>query len=194
MILHRHLAALLGTIVLPAILAGLPAGASESVVPGCAVGVRAGNNSPVLRAFGMADLEHATPLSADSVFEAGSVSKQFTAAAALILVSEGRLALEDDVRKYLPELPDYGHPITVAELMGHTSGLRDWGDVEALAGWPRTERVYNMDDVLDIASHQHALNFVPGTAWSYTNTGFNLLALIVQRVSGMSFVDFTRQR
>lgn len=210
--LYRRLARLLGTVVLP-VLAGLAAagtpasnessaGKIEAVlpntgstdVPGCALGVRAGDSPPVLRAFGRADLEHAVPITADTVFEAGSVSKQFTAAAALILVSEGRLSLEDDVRKYLPELPDYGHPITVAELMGHTSGLRDWGDIEAIAGWPRTERVYSLDDILYITSHQRALNYEPGAAWSYTNTGFNLLALIVQRVSGMSFVDFTHQR
>ncbi|MBE1162386.1 serine hydrolase domain-containing protein [Dyella acidiphila] len=162
-------------------------------LPGCAVGVQLGDNAPVQRAFGMADLEHAVPIGVDSVFEAGSVSKQFTAAAALILVGEGRLSLDDDIRKYLPELPDYGHVVTVGELMGHTSGLRDWGDIEAMAGWPRTERVYDMADVLQVTARQRALNFVPGTAWSYTNTGFNLLAIIVQRVSGMSFVDFTHQ-
>ena len=162
-------------------------------VPGCAVGLQSGDSAPVRRAFGKADLEHRVPITVDTVFEAGSVSKQFTAAATLILVSEGKLSLDDDVRKYLPELPDYGLPITIAELMGHTSGLRDWGDVEAIAGWPRTERVYDMADVLEVASHQRALNYEPGTAWSYTNTGFNLLVFIVQRVSGSSFVDFTRE-
>lgn len=166
----------------------IPAGA-----PGCAVGVQLGNAAPLRRAFGTADLEHAVPITVDTVFEAGSVSKQFTAAATLILVSEGKLSLDDDIRKYLPELLDYGHPITVAELLGHTSGLRDWGDIEAIAGWPRTERVYDMSDVLHITARQRALNFEPGTAWSYTNTGFNLLVLIVQRVSGSRFVDFTRE-
>jgi CubicO group peptidase (beta-lactamase class C family) len=162
-------------------------------MPGCAVGVQLGGSTPVRRAYGLADLEHAVPITADTVFEAGSVSKQFTAAAALLLVSQGRLSLDDDARKYLPELPDYGHTITIAELIGHTSGLRDWGDIEAIAGWPRTDRVYDMDDVLHIAARQRALNFEPGTAWSYTNTGYNLLAIIVQRVSGMPFVDFTRE-
>ncbi|MBM7129592.1 serine hydrolase domain-containing protein [Dyella mobilis] len=162
-------------------------------VPGCAVGVQFGDGTPVRRAFGMADLEHAVPVNVDTVFEAGSVSKQFTAAATLILVGEGKLSLDDDIRKYLPEMPDFGHPITIAELLGHTSGLRDWGDIEAIAGWPRTERVYDMADVLGISSRQRALNFVPGTAWSYTNTGFNLLAIIVQRVSGTTFEAFTQQ-
>lgn len=161
--------------------------------PGCSVGVQVGDDAPVERAFGMADLEHAVPINAGTVFEAGSVSKQFTAAATLILVSEGRVSLNDDIRKYLPELPNYGHPITIAELLGHTSGLRDWGDLEAISGWPRTERVYDMADVLHIVARQRALNFDPGTAWSYTNTGYNLLALIVERVSGSTFADFTRE-
>jgi CubicO group peptidase (beta-lactamase class C family) len=164
-----------------------------TAAPGCAVGVQRGDDAPIRRAFGTADLEHAVPVSVDTVFEAGSVSKQFTAAAALILVNQGKLSLDDDIRKYLPEMPDYGHPITIAELIGHTSGLRDWGDVEAIAGWPRTDRVYDMTDVLHIAARQRTLNFDPGTAWSYTNTGFNLLAIIVQRVSGTSFEDFTRE-
>lgn len=166
--------------------------AGPAAAPGCAVGVQSADGAPQFRAFGTADLEHAVPIGADTVFEAGSVSKQFTAAATLILVSEGKLSLDDDIRKYLPELPDYGHPITVAELLGHTSGLRDWGELEAIGGWPRTDRVYDMADVLQITARQRALNFTPGTAWSYTNTGFNLLVLIVQRVSGASFVEFTR--
>lgn len=171
--------------------AALPRAGSADI-PGCAIGVQSGDGAPIRRAFGMADLEHAVPISVDTVFEAGSVSKQFTAAATLILVSEGRLSLDDDVRKYVPEIPDYGHRITVAELLGHTSGLRDWGDIEAIAGWPRADRVYDMTDVLHVVGRQRALNFNPGTAWSYTNTGYNLLALIVQRVSGSTFVDFTR--
>lgn len=161
--------------------------------PGCAVGVQMDDASPVLRAFGSADLEHAVPIGVDTVFEAGSVSKQFTAAATLILVGEGRISINDDIHKYLPELPDYGHPITIAQLLGHTSGLRDWGDIEAIAGWPRTDRVYGMADVLHITARQRALNFEPGTAWSYTNTGFNLLVLIVERASGTRFTDFTRE-
>jgi CubicO group peptidase (beta-lactamase class C family) len=161
--------------------------------PGCAVGVQTADGVVTRRAFGMADLEHAIPVDVDTVFEAGSVSKQFTAAAALILVGEGKLSLDDDIRKYLPEMPRYAHPITIAELMEHTSGLRDWGDIEAIAGWPRSERVYDMTDVLHIAARQRALNFDPGTAWSYTNTGFNLLATIIQRVSGTSFEDFTHE-
>ena len=162
--------------------------------PGCAVGVEAAAQPPLLRAYGSTDLEHGVANTVDSVFEAGSVSKQFTAAAVLLLAKDGKLSLDDDVRKYLPELPDYGRPITIAELLSHTSGLRDWGEVEGIAGWPRGDRVYSLDDVLRIASRQRALNYAPGTAWSYTNTGFNLLAIIVQRVSGQSLAAYTREK
>jgi len=161
--------------------------------PGCAVGIEHAAEPPVLRAFGSADLEHHIPISVDTVFEAGSVSKQFTAAATLLLVSQGKLALRDDVRKYLPELADYGTPITIDQLLNHTSGLRDWGDVEAIAGWPRGSRIYSLTGVLDIASRQRELNYRPGSEWLYTNTGFTLLAVIVQRVSGLSLAEFTRQ-
>jgi CubicO group peptidase (beta-lactamase class C family) len=162
--------------------------------PGCVVGVERPGAPALLRSFGSADLEHAVPNDADTVFEAGSVSKQFTAAAILVLAGEHRLALDDDIRRYLPEMPDYGTPIRIAQLLGHTSGLRDWGEVEAMAGWPRTTRTYAQRDVLDIAARQRALNFAPGTAYSYTNTGYNLLALIVGRVSGESLAAFTRRR
>jgi Beta-lactamase len=122
------------------------------------------------------------------------VSKQFTAASVLLLAQDGRLSLQDDVRKYIPKLPDYGRPITIAELLGHTSGLRDWGGVEDIAGWPRGDRIYSMADVLHVAARQRALNYTPGAAWSYTNTGYNLLALIVERVSGKALPAFSHER
>ena len=91
------------------------------------------------------------------------------------------------MRKYTPELPDYGTVITIRQLLNHTSGLRDWGNVEAIAGWPRTTRVYTHSHVLEIVSRQRSLNFQPGTDFSYTNTGFNLLAILAERVSGNLF-------
>ncbi|MDZ4375847.1 MAG: serine hydrolase domain-containing protein [Phenylobacterium sp.] len=160
--------------------------------PGCAVGVKRGDQPPVLRAYGLADLEHSVAITPETVFEAGSVAKQFTAAAVLLLADEGKLSLSDDIRKHLPEMPDYGRPITVDMLLSHTSGLRDWGEVMALAGWPRTSRVYTHAEVLQIAARQRALNHAPGAAYSYTNTGYNLAALIVQRLSGYSLADYTR--
>src|SRR5690606_39189370 len=122
-----------------------------------------------------------------TIFEAGSVSKQFTAAAIILLALDGALDLEDDVREYVPELPDYGSGITIRHLLNHTSGLRDWGSVAAIAGWPRGARTHTHDHVLDILSRQRALNFEPGTEYSYSNSGYNLLAIIVGRVSGMPF-------
>lgn len=162
--------------------------------PGCAVGVKVKDEPPAFSAYGSADLEHGVPITPDTIFEAGSVSKQFTAAAILLLVDDGKLALSDDIRKYLPEMPDYGRPITVDMLLSHTSGLRDWGEVMDLAGWPRTSRVYTPAEVLQIAARQKALNYTPGEAYSYTNTGYNLAAAIVQRVSGYSLADFTKLR
>jgi CubicO group peptidase (beta-lactamase class C family) len=162
--------------------------------PGCAVGVAMDGRPVLTKAYGMADLEHGVKNDADTIFEAGSVSKQFTAAAILLLAKDGKLSLDDPARKHIPELPDYGTPLTIRHMMHHMSGLRDWGSVEDIAGWPRTSRAYTHDHVLDIVSRQKALNFPPGAQYSYSNTGFNLAAIIVSRVSGMPFADFTRQR
>ena len=166
----------------------------NAATPGCAVGVAVDGKPVVERAYGMADLEHDVPNAPDTIFEAGSVSKQFTAAAVLLLAREGKLSIDDPVRKYVPELPDYGVPLTIRHMLTHTSGLRDWGEVEGIAGWPRTTRTYTHGHVLDIVSRQKALNFTPGTAWSYSNTGYNLAAIIVSRVSGQPFADFSRER
>ena len=165
-----------------------------SSTPGCAVGAALDGKTVISNGYGMADLEHAIKITPDTIFEAGSVSKQFTAAAALLLQRDGKLSIDDPVRKYIPELPDYGTPLTIRHMLTHTSGLRDWGSLEGIAGWPRTTRAYTHANVLEIVSHQKALNFTPGTRWSYSNTGFNLAAIIVSRVSGKPFADFTRDR
>ncbi|HEY0872516.1 MAG TPA: serine hydrolase domain-containing protein [Vicinamibacterales bacterium] len=162
--------------------------------PGCAVGVSKGGTPVLQKAYGMADLEHDVPNRPDTIFEAGSVSKQFTAAAILLLAQEGKLSLDDPARKYVPELPDYGAPLTIRHMLQHTSGLRDWGEVASIAGWPRTTRVHTHAHVLDIVSRQKALNFPTGAQFSYSNTGYNLAAIIVSRVSGTSFAEFSRQR
>ena len=161
--------------------------------PGCAVAVDAPGQATLTAAYGMADLEHGVSNTPDTVFEAGSVSKQFTAAAVLLLVERKQVSLDDDIRKYFPEIPAYEKPITVRELLNHTSGLRDWGEVESIAGWPRTTREYTHAHVLEIISRQHALNYPPGAAWSYTNSGYNLAAMLVERVSGMSLQAFSRK-
>jgi len=162
--------------------------------PGCAVGASVHGTPVLAKAYGMADLEHDVKNTPETIFEAGSVSKQFTAAAVLFLARDGKLLLDDPVRKYIPELPDYGQPLTIRHMLTHTSGLRDWGSVAGIAGWPRTSRAHTHAHVLDIVSRQRALNFAPGTSWSYSNTGYNLAAILVSRVSGMSFGEFSQRR
>jgi CubicO group peptidase (beta-lactamase class C family) len=162
--------------------------------PGCAVGVSEAGRVTLTRAYGMADLEHEVPNTPDTIFEAGSVSKQFTAAAVLLLAREGKLSLDDPVRKDIPEVPDYGAPLTIRHMLNHSSGLRDWGSVASIAGWPRTRRVHTHAHVLEIISRQRALNFPTGTRYSYSNSGYNLAAVLVERVSGVPFAEFTATR
>ena len=154
--------------------------------PGCAVAVSQHGKLVVNRAYGSADLERDVPLSPNSIFDIGSLRKQFVAAAVLLLVEDGRLSLSDDVRKHFPELPDYGHKVTVDHLLTHTSGVRDWTGLRPLAG--------GNADVLTLILRQRGLNFAPGEEWSYSNSGYVLLTELVTRTSGMSFADFTRKR
>jgi len=144
-------------------------------------------------AKGMADLEHNAPLSKTSKIEAGSVSKQFTAASILLLEQQGKLSINDDVRKYVPEVPYYGHTITLRHLMQHTSGLKDWGSIADVAGWPRGTKTYNNDDALHIISLQKTLNNKPGDEYIYSNTNYTLLTIIVNRVSGTNLPAFTKK-
>lgn len=161
--------------------------------PGCAVDLRRGNDSLLTRAWGLAEMEHGIPITSSTIFEAGSVSKQFTAAAVLLLEQRGMLSLDDTLQRWFPEIPSYGAPITLRHLMQHTSGLRDWGAVAQLEGWPRGTRDHRQEHALTIASRQRALNHAPGAEFSYTNTGYNLLAILVSRLSGTSFAEFTRK-
>jgi CubicO group peptidase (beta-lactamase class C family) len=167
---------------------------STDTSPGCAVGVTQNGETLLERAYGMADLEWGIPNTPETIFEGGSVSKQFTAAAVNLLVLDGTLSLDDDVRRWVPELPDYGHTITLHHLMTHTSGLRDWGSVASISGWGRENRAHDHDDVVDILSRQTRLNFEPGLEYSYSNSGYNLLAVVVDRASGESFADFSKTR
>lgn len=161
--------------------------------PGCQLTVSRNEQVIFSKAWGMADLERSIPLTTSSVLEAGSVSKQFTSAAILLLEQQGKLSLEDDVRKYIPELPGYRRVIKLRHLLHHTSGLRDWGSVAALSGWPRGKKFYTNDDALEIIARQKQLNNQPGAEYIYSNSNFNLLAIIVQRVSGLSLAAFTHQ-
>ena len=161
--------------------------------PGCAVGVAQHGTSVLQSGYGMADLERGVPITADTIFESGSVAKQFTAMSLLLLEKQGKLSLDDQLRKYLPELQDYGAPLTIRHVLSHLSGLREWRLVAKLSGQPEGTYVLNNQDLLRFAAKQRALNFDPGTAYSYTNTGFNIATIVIERVSGKSFEDFTRE-
>jgi CubicO group peptidase (beta-lactamase class C family) len=161
-------------------------------VPGCAVGVSRHDTVVLEKGWGSANLEHPVPITPATIFEAGSVSKQFTAAAVLRLAQQGKFSLDDDVREYIPELPQYDAPITIRHLLNHTSGLRDWGTVMSMAGWPRGTRTYTQAHVLDILSRQRSLNYPVGTEYLYSNSNYNLLAMIAERVSGKKLAEFTR--
>lgn len=162
--------------------------------PGCVAGVAIAGMPATTAAYGQADLEHAAPLTPDSIVETGSLAKQFTAAAMMLLVQDGKLSLDDDIRRYLPEMQDYGTPITIRHLLTHTSGLREQWSLLALAGNPPGTQVHDQAVILDLASRQKGLNFKPGAEFFYTNTNYALAAMIIERVSGGTLQRFTDQR
>jgi CubicO group peptidase (beta-lactamase class C family) len=161
--------------------------------PGCQLSIERNGKIIYSTAMGLADLEHNVPLTTNSIIEAGSVSKQFTAAALLLLEQQGKLSLNDDVRKYIPELSDYGMPIKLSHMIHHTSGLRDWGSIASLTGWSRGTQFYTNEDALEIIVRQKELNNKPGDEFIYSNSNYNLAAIIVQRVSGLTLADFTKK-
>ncbi len=163
--------------------------------PGCAVGVEFHGEVVLKAGYGMADLERNVPITAETVFESGSVAKQFTATALLLLAQQGKISIDDPLRKYLPEIPDYGTPLTIRHVLSHVSGLREWRLPATLSGIGEGTYVLNNQDLLRMASQQRALNFTPGSAYSYTNTGFNIATILIERVlgNGKTFQDFTRE-
>lgn len=166
----------------------------SATTPGCAVGVSEKGVPLVTRAWGMADLENPVRNTPSTIFEAGSVSKQFVSGSLILLALEGKLSLDDDIRQYITELPDYGFAITLRHLLNHTSGLRDWGSVAAISGWNRGQRTHSHDHVLDILSRQSELNFPPGERYSYSNSGYNLLVIIIERVTEMPFAEYSSNK
>ncbi len=161
--------------------------------PGCALGIAEHGRELYTRAYGMSDFEHGQAIAPSSIFHVASISKQFAAFSVALLANDGRLSLDDDIHKFIPELPDYATRITVRQLMHHTSGLRDQWQLLKYAGW-RDDDLITEDDVLGIVAKQKGLNFTPGDEWLYSNTGFTLLAVIVKRVSGQSLHDFAQER
>ena len=134
----------------------------STTTPGCAVGIEQNGNVLLEKGYGMADLETGTKITPQTILESGSVAKQFTAAATLLLAADGKLSLDDTVQQYVPELPRYGRPLTIRHLLTHTSGLRDWSNLVALQGWPRGERAHTQADLLDVVFRQKALNYPVG--------------------------------
>jgi len=162
--------------------------------PGCALGVSRNGRVVYEAGYGMANLETGTPITPASIFHVASVSKQFTAMAIMLLARDKKLSIDDDIRKYLPEIRDYGTKITIRHLLTHTSGLRDQWELLALARGRFEENRITEADIMDIVPRQTALNFTPGSEYVYSNTGFTLLAVIVKRVSGKSLRDFADER
>ena len=160
--------------------------------PGCAVAVSEGGQTVFAKGYGMASLEHDLPITPTSAFYAASVSKQFTAFAVAMLAQQGKLSLDDDIRKWFPEVPDFRKTITVRHLIHHTSGLRDYFALLAITGWPNDGPVTEAQ-FLDLVSRQKALNFDPGSRYLYSNTGYVLLSILVKRASGKSLREFADQ-
>ncbi|MFC4312715.1 serine hydrolase domain-containing protein [Steroidobacter flavus] len=160
--------------------------------PGCAVGVMRKGEIVFQRGYGMADLEQKVPVTPRTAFSIASISKQFTATAIALLEEQGKVSADDDVRKYVPELRDYGHVIRIRHLIHHTSGLRDYSNLWGLSGRNRSAPI-TRGEALDLLARQKQLNFVPGEQYSYNNSGYLLLEVIVERVSGLSLGEFAAQ-
>ena len=157
--------------------------------PGCALAILKDGKIIYKRGYGMSNMEYNIAITPTSIFHIASISKQFTAAAIVRLSLEGKLSLDDDIRKYIPEVPDFGHKITFNNLIHHTSGIRDQWTLQRLAGW-RNDDLITEKDILDMLAKQKALNFLPGEEYMYCNTGFTLAAIAVKRITGVSLRDY----
>jgi CubicO group peptidase (beta-lactamase class C family) len=165
----------------------------EADAPGCALGVIQDGRLAYGKGYGLANLDWAVPIGTSTVFDIASVSKQFTATAVALLEMDGVLSLDDNVRRWVPELPDYGATITLRHLLNHTSGLRDYLTLLNLAGFDFAN-VFDEEDGVRLIVRQRAPNFEPGSEHLYSNSGYLLLANIVRRASGMSLREFLQAR
>lgn len=161
--------------------------------PGCALAVQKDGVVIYAKGYGMANLEAVVPNTPDTIFDIGSVSKQFTAMAVVLLAEDRKLSLDDDIREYLPEIPDYGTRITINQLLHHTSGLRNYTDLFDLAGVPEVD-LTTTRDALDLIARQRGVNFKPGDEFMYSDTNYFLAGEIVRRVSGISLRQFSEER
>lgn len=165
---------------------------NNSDTPGIAISINKDGNTIYQKGFGTANLEYGIPITTKTKFHVASLSKQFTAFVILNLEDEGLLSINDDVRKYIPELPDYGHTITINHLLTHSSGIRDQWRLLEMAGW-RLDDVIKTEQVFKLITNQQELNFVPGDKVKYSNSGYTLLAIIVERLTKTSFANYARQ-
>jgi CubicO group peptidase (beta-lactamase class C family) len=166
----------------------------NSQTPGVAVAIVKNGKVIFKKGYGMANLNDNIPITPKTVFNIASVSKQFTAFTIYLLENEGKLSFEDDVRKYLPELPVYSTTIKIKHLLAHTSGIRDTGPLASIAGSYINTDMINTEQNLKILSRQKVLNFIPGSNFGYSNANYTLLAEIVHRISGKSFSDFANEK
>ena len=162
--------------------------------PGATIGIYQDGKIVYAQGYGTANLDHNIPLTPGSVLRIGSISKQFMAMCIAILAERQQLSLDDDIRIYLPEMPDYGKPVTIRHLLHHTNGIREYLALVSLAGKPEGSVFgYTAKELVEMLSRQKALNFEPGSRFSYTNSGYFLLAEIVTRVSGIKASAFALQ-
>lgn len=159
--------------------------------PGCALGVYQRDQVRYARGYGMADLDAGTPIATGSVFEIASTSKQFTAATLVLLAAEGKLSLDDGVRKYVPRLPPVYDSVTIRHMLHHTSGARDYLDLAAAAGYGP---FYTIEQALDLVGLQRSLNFATGTNYQYSNTGYFLMSQVVRAASGKTLRQYAKEK
>ena len=164
----------------------------KSETPGCALGVVQSGQLVYGRGYGMANLEHDIPINTTSVFRIGSVSKQFAAAVAALAAMEGYLDLEDPLQKWIPELPDYGEPLTLRHTLNHTSGLRDYITLMSLKGL-RGDDFYTVAELIEVQALQEELNFPSGSEYLYSNSGYVLATEAVARAVGKPFKDYAEE-
>jgi CubicO group peptidase (beta-lactamase class C family) len=160
--------------------------------PGYAIAVVRKNSVVFKKGYGEANLQYSKSITSESVFDAASLAKQFTGYAISILVQRGQIMLSDDIRKYLPQVPKFGKTITISNLLYHTSGIRDWPEALQMAGW-KYEELCSFSDIMNMVKHQRDLDFVPGTSFSYSNTGYNLLAAAIEKITGQPFPEWVKE-
>jgi CubicO group peptidase (beta-lactamase class C family) len=166
---------------------------NRSDSPGVSVGIYKDGEIAFAKGYGMSTLEHGIPITPGSIFHVASVSKQFATFCIGLLEEDGLLSVDDEVRTYVPRLPDFGHSITIRHLIHHTSGIRDQWSLLRYAGW-RSEDLVTEEDVMTLLERQTALNFEPGEKYLYSNSGYTLLAVIIKAVSGKSIREFAHER